>query len=229
MRPDLVIFDCDGVLVDTEALANRRLAEWLNEAGFVCDYDHCRRVFSGRSMKSVQAEIAAAGIDLGADFVDRWNDGLPALFAAGVEPIPHVREAAERLREQGIPYCVASSARVSKMHITLGATGLLPLFEHALFSATMVAHGKPAPDLFLHAARTMGVAPAQCVVIEDSVPGTVAGVAAGMRVLSYCADPMADRDGLRAAGGVLFEDMRALPALIGLDQAAAFAETASPL
>jgi HAD superfamily hydrolase (TIGR01509 family) len=216
--PDLVIFDCDGVLVDTENLANRRLAQWLCEAGFSVTFEHCRKHFTGRSMSSVQEAVEAAGVSLGSDFVDRWNDGLPDLFAAGVEAIPHVREVVERLRAADLSYCVASSAQVPKMHITLGATGLLPLFEHVLFSATMVARGKPFPDLFLHAARSLGTEPGRCVVVEDSVPGTVAGIAAGMRVYSYCADPHSDREGLESAGGILFDDMRQLPRMIGLDQ-----------
>lgn len=214
--PRLVLFDCDGVLVDTETIANRRLVELFNEAGFATDYDYCRRHFSGRSLTSVQEEIEASGVSLGADFVDRWNEGLPALFAGRVEAIPHVRQAVEAVRDAGIAYCVATSARISKMHITLGATGLMPLFEHALFSATMVARGKPAPDLFLHAAAAMGHPPETAIVVEDSVPGTRAGTAAGMTVLSYAGDPMADRDGLAQAGGILFDDMRDLPALIGL-------------
>lgn len=216
MPPRLVLFDCDGVLVDTETIANRRLVELFNEAGFATDYAYCRRHFSGRSLTSVQEEIEASGVRLGADFVDRWNEGLPALFADRVEPIPHIRQAVEAVRDAGIAYCVATSARISKMHITLGATGLLPLFEHALFSATMVARGKPAPDLFLHAAAAMGHPPEAAIVVEDSVPGTRAGKAAGMTVLSYAGDPMADRDGLVEAGGILFDDMRDLPALIGL-------------
>ena len=213
-RPKLVIFDCDGVLVDTENLANQRLAAWLGQAGYVTSFDHCRRNFSGRSMSSVQQEIEATGVSLGADFVERWNEGLPELFAAGVEKIPHVDEFIAAVRSAGLAYCVASSARAAKMRITLGATGLLPLFEHAMFSATMVARAKPFPDLFLHAARTMGVAPADCVVIEDSVAGTTAGVAAGMRVFSYHGDPHSDRDGLAQAGGILFDDMRKLAALV---------------
>jgi beta-phosphoglucomutase-like phosphatase (HAD superfamily) len=100
------------------------------------------------------------------------------------------------------------------MRLTLGLTGLLPLFEHALFSATMVARGKPFPDLFLHAASTMGFAPGDCVVVEDSVAGTVAGVAAGMRVYAYCGDPHADRASLVAAGGILVGDMRELAGMI---------------
>lgn len=215
--PALVIFDCDGILVDTENMANERLAVWLTEAGYPVDFDYCRKHFSGRSMVSVRNEILeVAGIDLGADFADRWNVGLPDLFAKGVDEIPYVREVIDAVRAAGIPYCVASSARVSKMHITLGVTGLLPLFEHAMFSATMVGRSKPFPDLFLHAAREMGVEPANCVVIEDSVAGTKAGIAAGMRVFSYHGDVHSDPEGLRAAGGILFADMRELPELVPL-------------
>ncbi|TIQ34579.1 MAG: HAD family phosphatase [Mesorhizobium sp.] len=213
--PKLVIFDCDGVLVDTENLANKRLAEWLSEAGFQTTFEYCRKHFSGRSMVSVQKEIeAATEVRLGADFVERWNAGLPDLFAHGVEAIPNVRDFIDKVSAAGIAYCVASSARVSKMHITLGQTGLLPLFEHAMFSSTMVGRGKPFPDLFLHAAKTMGFAPADCIVIEDSVAGTQAGIAAGMRVFSYHADPFSDPDGLAAAGGILFDDMRELAELV---------------
>jgi HAD superfamily hydrolase (TIGR01509 family) len=213
--PKLVIFDCDGVLVDTENLANRRLAEWLNAAGYATTFEYCRKNFSGRSMASVQKETEEqTGVRLGADFVERWNAGLPDLFAHGVEAIPHVREFVEAVRAAGIAYCVATSARISKMHITLGQTGLLPLFEHGMFSSTMVARGKPFPDLFLHAASKMGFAPADCIVIEDSVAGTQAGIAAGMRVFSYHGDPYSDRDGLAEAGGILFDDMRELAGLV---------------
>ncbi|OWK19478.1 HAD family hydrolase [Mesorhizobium amorphae CCBAU 01583] len=212
--PKLVIFDCDGILVDTENLANQHLAEWLSAAGFTTTLEYCRKHFSGRSMVSVQQEVEATGVSLGADFVERWNAGLPDLFAHGVEAIPYVREFIEKVRAAGIDYCVASSARVSKMHITLGQTGLLPLFEHAMFSSTMVGRGKPFPDLFLHAAKTMGFAPADCIVIEDSVAGTEAGIAAGMRVFSYHADPYSDPDGLAEAGGILFDDMRELAGLV---------------
>ncbi|WP_179296382.1 MULTISPECIES: HAD family phosphatase [unclassified Mesorhizobium] len=213
--PKLVIFDCDGILVDTENLANRRLAEWLAAAGYPTSFEYCRRNFSGRSMASVQKEIEErTEVRLGADFVDRWNAGLPDLFSHGVEAIPYVREFIEAVRAAGIPYCVATSARISKMHITLGQTGLLPLFEHAMFSSTMVGRGKPFPDLFLHAAKSLGFAPADCIVIEDSVAGTQAGIAAGMRVFSYHGDPYSDRDGLIEAGGILFDDMRELAGLV---------------
>lgn len=215
--PGLVIFDCDGILVDTENMANERLALWLTEAGYPVDFNYCRKQFSGRSMISVRNEILeVAGIDLGEDFADRWNVGLPELFANGVDEIPYVRDVIDAVRAANLPYCVASSARVSKMHITLGVTGLLPFFEHAMFSSTMVGRSKPFPDLFLHAAREMGVNPADCIVIEDSVAGTTAGIAAGMRVFSYHGDPHSDPEGLERAGGVLFSDMRDLPGLVPL-------------
>lgn len=215
MRPGLVIFDCDGVLVDTEGLANRKLAGWIAEAGYPIGYRECRRRFAGRSLSSVRDELLAAdGVDLGADLVERWYAELPALFSEGVEAIAHVADFIEAVEKAGIARCVASSARIDKMHMTLGHTGLLPHFREVLFSATMVERGKPAPDLFLHAARAMGFSPGDCIVVEDSVPGTVAGVAAGMRVFSYHGDPMADVEGLRAAGGILFDDMRELASLV---------------
>ncbi|WP_378948494.1 HAD family hydrolase [Mesorhizobium sp. ANAO-SY3R2] len=212
--PKLVIFDCDGVLVDTEPLANRRLSAWLTEAGFPVSYEDCRRQFVGRSLTSVQKEVEATGVSLGSDFVERWYRELPDLFGSGVEAIPHIETFIGAVQDPGIAYCVASSARVDKMHMTLGQAGLLPHFHDVLFSATMVKRGKPFPDLFLHAATTMGFDPADCIVIEDSVAGARAGAAAGMRVFAYGGDLHADRDGLAAAGGVLFDDMRHLAGLI---------------
>lgn len=214
MRPKLVIFDCDGVLVDTEGMANRRLSQWLTEAGHAASYEHCRKHFSGRSMSMVQAELKEQGVELGFDLPERWYAELPGLFEQGVQAVPYVRDFIDTVRSAGIAYCVASSARLSKMHITLGQTGLKPLFEHAMFSATMVARAKPFPDVFLHAAKTMGTAAADCVVIEDSVAGTTAGIAAGMRVFSYHGDPHSDAEGLEGAGGILFKDMRDLAGLI---------------
>jgi beta-phosphoglucomutase-like phosphatase (HAD superfamily) len=158
--------------------------------------------------------LDGAGFDLGFDLVERWYRELPTLFGTGVEAIAHVTTFIAAVERAGLPHCVASSARIDKMHMTLGQTGLLAHFQDVLFSASMVKHGKPAPDLFLHAAKVMGTQPADCIVIEDSVAGTQAGIAAGMRVFSYHGDPMADVEGLRAAGGVLFDDMRKLAALV---------------
>lgn len=214
MRPGLVIFDCDGVLVDTERTANETLCVWLSEAGYPVSYEDCRRRFSGRSMASVQAEIEEAGHRLGFSLPQRWYASLDTIFGDRVEAVAYVETVVAALRDDGVPWCVASSAKLEKMRLTLGSTGLIRHFGDVLFSATMVERGKPFPDLFLHAARKMGHAPESCVVIEDSVPGTQAGVAAGMKVFSYHGDPHSDRDGLAAAGGVLFDDMRDLPRLL---------------
>src|SRR6185312_1543925 len=217
--PKLVIFDCDGVLVDTETLANHRLAQWISDAGYPVTYEQCRKRFCGRSLSSVHAELKAAGTDIGGDFVERWYRELPGIFGSDVEKIPYVETFIDAVKAAGIARCVASSARTDKMLMTLGQTGLLAHFSDVLFSATMVSHGKPAPDLFLHAASCMGFSPADCIVVEDSVAGTQAGVAAGMRVFSYHGDPFSDRDGLAQAGGILFDDMRKLAGLVPIPPA----------
>jgi HAD superfamily hydrolase (TIGR01509 family) len=210
--PKLVIFDCDGILVDTERPANEFMASVLTQRGFPVTYEECRRRFVGRSLVSVQQEIEATGVTIG-NFVDDIYAELPRILD-GVQAIPHVETFIQTVKAAGIPFCVASSGKPEKMKMTLGGTGLLPYFEHAMFSATMVERGKPFPDLFLHAARQMGFAPADCIVIEDTVAGVTAGVAAGMRVYAYHGDPHSDREGMAASGGILFDDMRALSGLI---------------
>lgn len=217
MVPSLVIFDCDGVLVDTETIANRRMAEIATEHGLPMTMEQSRQRFMGRTMATVRDMLRAEdGIDLGDDFPDRWYAELDTIFADGVETVPHVEEVIHLLRREKIDHCVASSAKLGKMHMTLGATGLLPLLEDVLFSAWMVERGKPAPDLFLHAASKMGHDPTGCVVIEDSIAGAIAGKAAGMPVFGYAGDPLTDADGLAEAGARVFTDMRDLPALLGL-------------
>lgn len=215
-RPDLVIFDCDGVLVDTEALANRHLIKMLNAAGYPITFDEARKTLCGMPMRAVKEKVEAQGYRLGDDFVERWYQAIPVIFENGVDAIPHIETVIDAVKEAQLSYCVASSANVEKMHQTLGKTGLIGHFHDVLYSASMVARGKPFPDLFLHAAQQMGFEPSRSVVIEDSVAGTTAGTAAGMRVFSYCGDEHADHEGLAAAGGILFDDMRKLPALLGI-------------
>ncbi len=217
MRPKLVIFDCDGVLVDTESIANARLAELITEAGLPMTMAECRKRFVGLSMRTVcERLLAEDGIGLGDDFVARWNENLPQLFNSGLQAIPSIEFAIDAIRNAGIPVCVASSGRIEKMHLTLGLTGLLPHFENVLFSASMVERGKPFPDLFLHAANEMEHQPADCVVIEDSPAGVQAGIKAGMKVFGYAGDPLTDAEGLAKSGAVIFDDMRQLPELLGL-------------
>ncbi|MDJ0614872.1 MAG: HAD family hydrolase [Rhizobiaceae bacterium] len=216
-RPSLVIFDCDGVLVDTERMANAFMARVISQKGYSITGPQCQKRFVGLSLPSVRAKLLAEdGIDLGDDFASTVYDQLPNVFSKGVDPIPFVETAVEALRTAHIPWCVASSGKHEKMHMTLGSSGLLPLFRDVLFSGYEVERGKPHPDLFLHAANKMGHTPQSCVVIEDSLYGVQAAVSAGMRVLAYCGDEASDQDKLKNAGGEIFDDMRTLPALIGL-------------
>lgn len=206
-----VIFDCDGVLVDTELISNTVLAGLLTSAGLPTTLELCLRDYRGRSLTSVM-ELAERrhGAPLPADIPDRYYAEAEARFALDLEPIAGVAEA---LDEITLPVCVASSGPHHKMAVTLRSTGLWERFEGAIFSATEVAHGKPAPDLFLHAARVMGFDPTTTAVVEDSVPGVQAARAAGMRALAFAADT--DPDALAAAGGEVFDDMAQLPALLG--------------
>lgn len=216
--PSLVIFDCDGVLVDTEQLANRLLARVLTEEGFPVSYEESRRLFVGKTMDAVSSHVeAATGRPMRPDWAEYIRSKTLEAFASGIDAVPGVRDVLETLQARGVPYCVASSGKFEKMRFTLGSSGLLPLVEDLLFSAEEVAHGKPSPDLFLHAASRMGHAPSACVVIEDSVPGVEAAVAAGMPVLGYAGDPHTDAEGLKAKGAHVFHDMSALIELLGIE------------
>ena len=217
----LTIFDCDGVLVDSEAVANRVMVDMLAGIGFEIGLADCMARFVGKSMPTVQAEVEA---ETGRAFPPGWPEAIRArtietFQRERVAPIPGIRDVIAAHRAVGRPYCVASSGRVEKMHATLGSAGLLPLFGEVLFTATMVERGKPAPDLFLHAAEVMGHPPAACVVVEDSLPGVQAGVAAGMRVCAYAAAPYADAAVYAALGAEVFTDMGELPGLLGLGTA----------
>jgi beta-phosphoglucomutase-like phosphatase (HAD superfamily) len=213
----LVIFDCDGVLVDTELAANVLLSDLIRAEGWDMSVEECHKRFVGKAMQAVQAEV---GQHLGRALPEDWylmvKEMTIKALSAGTRAVPGVEDQIRRLREVEIPYCVGSSGQIEKMHATLGSAGLLPLVEDALFSADMVGIGKPAPDLFLHAADVMGHAAEACVVIEDSVPGVQAGVTAGMKVLGYAGDPMTNRDTLTAAGALVFDDMAQLPALLSV-------------
>ena len=214
---DLVIFDCDGVLVDSEAIANATLAAALSEWGLAITGAEARARWIGRSMKSVGIELRA---ELGDRLPDGWLEEVEArdfaLFRERLEAVPHVRGAVEAVQAAGLATCVASSGSHAKMEVTLGVTGLRPLFEGRVFSAREVARGKPHPDLFLYAAARMGVPAERAVVIEDSPAGVAGAVAAGMRVLGYAGDALTEREALAAAGAGLFDDMRDGPRLLGL-------------
>ena len=216
-RPDLVIFDCDGVLVDSEALANANLAAAVTEWGWAMSPAEARGRWVGRSMSAVGDDLKAR---LGARLPGDWLEILrlrdEAAFRARLRAVAFADEAVRAVQAAGLATCVASSGSFEKMEVTLGVTGLRPLFEGRIFSSRQVARGKPHPDLFLFAAARMGAAPAACAVVEDSVAGATGAVAAGMRVFGYVGDPETDADGLARAGAALFADMRRLPSLLGL-------------
>jgi HAD superfamily hydrolase (TIGR01509 family) len=205
-----VIFDCDGVLVDTELISNTVLAGMLTDAGLPTTFELCMDIYRGRSIVSVM-ELARArhGAPLPADLPDRYYAAIKVAFARELEPVPGVIAALDRI---ALPSCVASSGPHHKMAVTLRTTGLWERFEGRIFSATEVAAGKPAPDLFLHAAERMGFDPASTAVVEDSLPGVQAAVAAGMRALAFARQ--GDPEELAAAGGEPFSDMAELPGLL---------------
>lgn len=218
MKPALVIFDCDGVLVDTEPVANEVMSVVLGRCGYGISGEDCRLRFVGRTIEAVQALVEAEiGRPLGPEWAAIIRTETKAAFDRGVNPVPGVENAIKTVISAGLPYCVASSGKFSKMRKSLGKAGLLQYFDTLLFSAEQVSRGKPAPDLFLFAADKMGVLPTECVVIEDSVPGVEAGLAAGMRVLAYAGDPVSVKSGLGETGATMFFDMIELPKLLGLD------------
>jgi HAD superfamily hydrolase (TIGR01509 family) len=205
-----VIFDCDGVLVDTEPTSNRVLAHLLTQAGLPTTLDDCLRDYRGRSMKSVIADATRAhGRPLSFDVAARYYLEIEAIFREHLDPIPGVLDALDRI---DLPSCVASSGPHHKMEVTLRTTGLWDRFEGRIFSATQVPSGKPAPDLFLYAADQMGFEPATTAVVEDSLAGVQAAVAAGMQAFAFASD--VDPRALVDAGAQPFADMADLPGLL---------------
>lgn len=215
--PDLVIFDCDGVLVDTEAPANQLLAELLTEAGWPTTAEQSRERFTGTSMNLIQQRAEAEiGRSLGPGWADWVRERTIERFGANLDAIDGIEAVLDRLDAVGQRYCVASSGSHEKMHHTLGVTGLLPRLRDRLNSAVDVGRGKPFPDLFLYAARRHGADPARCIVIEDSPPGVQAAHAAGMPVFAYLGDPHGHHDTVLALQPQRhFNDMRELPGLLG--------------
>jgi HAD superfamily hydrolase (TIGR01509 family) len=208
---ELVIFDSDGVLVDSERIAVRIDVQVLAELGWPITEEEVIERFVGKTDAAMTREIER---HLGRKLPGDWDEGFAHLyreaFDAELEPVDGVIEALDQISVQT---CVASSGRMAKIERNLELTGLLERFEGRIFSAVDVEHGKPAPDLFLHAARELGVEPRACAVVEDSPFGVKAAHAAGMSVFAYAGGVM-PADKLRAAA-VVFNDMRELPGLLG--------------
>ena len=216
MNFDLIIFDCDGVLVDSEVISCRAHAQTLTRHGYPITADEVLERFLGRSMRQATLEVEAElGRRLPDDFSSQTYTEIFRLFATSLEATPHIAEA---LEEIALPVCVASSGPPEKISASLNRVGLYDRFAPHIFSAVQVRHGKPAPDLFLFAAEQMQTAPARCLVIEDSIAGIEGAIAAGMPVLgfhggSHCRE--GDGRKLQAAGAAaIFDDMRQLPELI---------------
>ncbi len=205
MTPDLVIYDCDGVLVDTEPIANRVLADMLTAEGYPIDVPTCVERFIGRPVPETVREVEEElGRPLAPDFSERVYRGVIDAFVAAPRLVPGVREALATLPGRR---CVASSSGPAYLREVLAAVDLWHRFER-VFSAAEVPRGKPAPDLFLHAAASLGVAPERCLVIEDSPAGVRAAVAAGMPVLGYAGSVGAEA--LAGHGAVTFTAMEEL-------------------
>ncbi len=212
----LVIFDCDGVLVDSEPLSNTVFARALQREGLDWTVEETMRRLMGRSLKAcVEIIEGLLARQLPEDFVHKLQgETLQAFRDAPLQPVPGIHAAIDALEAAGARTCIASSGGFDKMEVSLGVTGLLARFEGRIFSSSQVPRGKPFPDLFLHAAIAMNEQPFDCVVVEDSVPGVQAAKSAGMRVLGYVGAPHTDRDAMAAAGALLFGDMKQLPDLV---------------
>jgi HAD superfamily hydrolase (TIGR01509 family) len=216
VTPNLIIFDCDGVLVDSETISCRAHAEVLSRHGYPITQEQVFDRFLGRSTRQANSEVEAElGRALPDDFHVQLQDEQFRSFETDLEAVPHIHSALDAIVQ---PVCVASSGSQQRMRLTLGRTRLYDRFAPNIFSSSQVVNGKPAPDLFLFAASKMNAAPERCIVIEDSVAGISGAVAAGMTVLgfhggSHCRS--GHGESLRAVGAAAtFDDMRQLPDLI---------------
>lgn len=207
---DLVIFDCDGVLVDTEEASCRAMAEAIAVLGWSPDWREVHRRFAGMMIADI---VVAVEAELGRAVPGAWpglfRERAARAFGAGVDPVEGVPALLDSL---ALPFCVASNGPHEKMRLTLGSAGLLARFDGRMFSAYDIGRGKPAPDLFLHAADAMGAAPQRCLVLEDSAAGLAAARAAGMHVA--CFQPHDPPHGADLAGVHVVRAMDQVAALL---------------
>jgi HAD superfamily hydrolase (TIGR01509 family) len=212
---DLIIFDCDGVLVDSEVVGNRVYAEYLTAQGYPHSREECNAKYLGMSDAHVLKSFEANGDSLPATFLTDINQLVDDELSQCLEAIPGIEAVLGSIK---LPYCVASSGTPRKIASSLTKVGLIDYFDGQLFSFEQVKNGKPAPDLFLFAADQMGVDPKQCLVVEDSRAGVQAGVSAGMTVVGFTGGSHI-RSGyaevLRGQGAhFILEDMRGLADLL---------------
>jgi HAD superfamily hydrolase (TIGR01509 family) len=217
-RFDLIIFDCDGVLIDSEVISTHTLLDALRAHGLDVDIDYVRKTYLGRTISVVKSDyVRLAGRDLAENFEDEFLTRLFEAYRRELTPMPGVIALIKALE---VPFCMATSSSVERATVSLEVTGLLPVFAGRVFCASMVAKGKPAPDLFLHAAKSFGADPARCLVVEDSEVGLLAGRNAGMAVWRFVGGSHFDA-AARAApadpGIRVFESMEAMAAELRKD------------
>jgi len=214
VKPGLVIFDCDGVLVDSMDAAFSVSRDMAAELGITLTFDAHERYFGIRDSDMFKDLADRHGTTLPDRFLNRVEARKVALYRKGVPMITGALQAVRRITEAAVPLCVASSATLERTRLKLAPVGLLDFFGDYVFTGYDVPKGKPAPDLFLLAAATMGVASEDCIVIEDAAAGVQAAIAAGMQVLGYA--PKGDRQGLSDMGADVFVSMAEVPGLIGV-------------
>ncbi len=212
----MVIFDCDGVLVDSEDISNQVLASALTAEGLPTTLEQAQRDYQGWLLKDIVAQAQEKlGRELPRDWLERYEHARAQAFRESLGPVRGAADAVRQISSAGIAVCVASQGKLEKTQLTLGVTGLDDLFPAgSLFSSYRVPRGKPYPDLFLHAAAVMEAEPSRCVVVEDSPSGIKAAIAAGMRAIGYAA--ASDEVALRAAGGEVLHALKELPSQLGL-------------
>ena len=214
MQPKLVIFDCDGVLVDSERATNEVLVAKLGRYGFHVKIEEAFKLFVGGTMAGLRDTAMAQGADLPDNWLDEIYAEMFARLHQGVDLVPGIVAVLDRLDARGIPYGVGSNGPPEKMQITLGGNNVMDRFNGHVYSAHTIGIAKPDPGLYLHVAAQFGIAPAQTAVIEDSATGAKAARLAGMRCFGYAADM--PRKGLSDQGAICFDDMADLPDLLNL-------------
>lgn len=209
----LIIFDSDGVLVDSEPISNAVMHRMVNEVGWALSLEESRVRFTGRSQPSCIKDIEEfLGLKLTEEFSKNFDQETYRAFKIQLKAVNGIEQVLSSLNSINSEFCCASSGSHEKLRTTLGITGLYPIFKDKIFSAEEVNRGKPFPDLFLYAAKKMGFLPEQCIVIEDSIPGVKAALEAKMKVLGYSErTPEID---LKNAGAITFPSMDKLIKLI---------------
>lgn len=222
-RPGLIIFDCDGVLVNTEPVVQRVLAAWITQHGWPMTAEECARTIKGSHIEEIRQRVEARTGGSYPGFVEGYRAAMFEAFEAGIDEIPGAAAVLDALVAAGVPFCIASNGPHVKMEVSMRSSGLASRFADdsgsldrgRIFSADDVGEPKPSPKLFLHAAERMGFDPADCLVIDDSPQGVLAALAAGMGIVGY--EDMTPASTLREAGAeTVLTDLAEFPALIGL-------------